>query len=425
MVALLQAMLSDRGDGNNDATYDVLFGISSTSTGATRGLENFENECKFGAAITASLLNLDSSDANALNNAEFISQFPTGWRYVIGPGESSLVDMMEEVAWALNGFFYFNSSGKLSFKPITAVGTFVTPSAALTESNILRMSPLESSDDESEIIHTFKIECNHDPITGKPETTINIQHPLTSETYRDSGQTLEVKRRGLYTNNGMVSIEEIAEKFNRVFARRQFGIRKYKVKLPWQYHTLVPGDIVSINHGALNNYSGGTLSSDNFEVASVGALDFNNGTFEIECHETWVAKPISPTVKVSSYSDGGGGGPFVFTLAASDKYTNDANPSDFFAVGWKIYLLDKSSSPTFSTKSAVLTISAKNSTSITTSAAPGFTPAAGDVIIQANYDDADNTTTNLKQSLAQRGYVFMADTGHLLGTANANADTWG
>lgn len=431
MVALLQVLLSDRGDGNNDATYDKLFGITSTSTGSTRALASFDEggEIRFGAAIPAALLNLDSSDTTALNHADNLADVPDGWRYVLGAGseEQNTLGMIEEVGWARGGFFFLNSSGKISFKKLSATGGFTTPVAALTTANILRMSPLDAVDDETEIVHTIKLMCNWDPVNGKFMTTVNVNHPMTAEIYREVGQEMKLERKGLVVGDGSDSIGLIAERLYRAYARRQHGIRKYKIQLPWQYHTLIPGDVVSVTHEALNAFNGSTLSAVYFEVAGVPSLNIGGGegTIEIEVHETTTVKPISPTARVASYSDGGGAGPFVFTLTTSDKYTGDTTPGDFFAAGWKIRLLDKSASPPFSTASAVLTIASKTSTTITTTAAPGFTPAAGDILVQARFDDADNTTNNTEQTLAQRGYAFMSDSDFRLGTSNTAADTWG
>jgi hypothetical protein len=54
----------------------------------------------------------------------------------------------------------------------------------------------------------------------------------------------------------------------------------------------------------------------------------------------------------------------------------------------------------------------------------GAAPAAGDIIVQAQYDDADNTTANAQQSIAQRGHAFQGDDNFRLGTADDTAHEW-
>ena len=65
------------------------------------------------------------------------------------------------------------------------------------------------------------------------------------------------------------------------------------------------------------------------------------------------------------------------------------------------------------------------SSTVTVTGVVGFTPAAGDILVQAQYDDADNTTTNAAQLVAQRGHVFGSDANWRLGASDVEADKWG
>ena len=72
----------------------------------------------------------------------------------------------------------------------------------------------------------------------------------------------------------------------------------------------------------------------------------------------------------------------------------------------------QSASPTFS-QYVDATVSSVSDTSITLVSMPtfalGHAVAAGDLVVQDTWDDADGTTGNAAQGLAQRGYVFGAD----------------
>lgn len=95
-------------------------------------------------------------------------------------------------------------------------------------------------------------------------------------------------------------------------------------------------------------------------------------------------------------------------------------PGRMFAIGWKVKILDKSASPPFSTASGVYTITAVTDTTITvTGAAPAFTPAAGDVVVQAAYDDATSTTASASFAAGQRDHLFLSDSNGRLGASDA------
>lgn len=196
------------------------------------------------------------------------------------------------------------------------------------------------------------------------------------------------------------------------------GLRKYRIKLPWRFHTIVPGDVVSVTHEALSDFAGSYLSGTKLEIVSSGSLDLRNGTVEFEAHETWTGKLISPTGKVSSWV----AGTKTITLAASAKYGGSTTPGNYFAAGWVVRVCDYSSSPRFSTVSSPHTISSVTATTIVLATSPSFTPAAGDIVMQASYTNATNTTTNSAQTLAQRGYAFMGGSTYRLGSEDA--DVW-
>jgi hypothetical protein len=434
MEAALKVLLSDKGDGDNDADWDVLYGRTSTSTASGGTYTSTDNdELRFGAAIPAALVDIATLEALAAEPG-------IGWHYVLGAdGEERLLSLLEEVAWQLQGFWYLNDDGKLSFKRMSGVFATTTIVAAITEDHILKDSSLKAVDDETEVVTGVKFECNYDFALKKARGFVNIHYRDTEETYRDVGRVLTVKRKGLLialpqeggdfvaSSPGVVGagLFELERRMDRVFYRAQNGIRKYSLSLPWRFHTLQPGDVVTVQHEGLKTFDGSTMATAmTCEVTSQGSINFSTGRVEFEVSETWNGKLISPTSKISTWA---GGTPNRANLAASSKYGDGATPQSYWAVGWKVYILDKSAAGgPFSTKSALLTITEIGATYIEVgTTVVGFTPAVNDIVIQANYDDADNATTNTANALAQRGYAFAGDANALLGTSDANADEWG
>jgi hypothetical protein len=436
MVAALKVLLSDRGDGNNNATYDKLYGRTSTGGGAGETLGAYEEEIRFGAAIPEALLDMTTLTSTELLTDPGIGEF----RYVLGAnGEEKLLDFLAEVAWHLQGFWFINSSGKLSFKRLSGVYAATTVAATFTEDTVLgirRETPYDAVDDETEVVTSIKLKCNWNPAKKGFDAEVNLIYPRTAETFRDIGQAVEFERKTCLVNAptaagslplGSVgaTVQEVQSALNRRFFRAQNGLRKYTLILPIAYHQLQPGDNVRVTRDGLKAFDGSSVSSMLLEIVKQGSIDLKTGLVRFEVVETWSSKPISPTGKVSSIS---GAGPYTVTLATNTKYGGGTTPARYFAAGWKVKFLDQSVSPPFSTESGTMTISSITSdTVLVMTGTIGFTVAAGDILVQAAYATGNDTTTNAAQTLAQHGYSFQGTTGFALGTGTppAQADEWG
>lgn len=436
MTALLRVLLSDRGDGDNSATYDVLHGVTASGTGGGDALSAYETERRMGAAIPSAMLNLSTS-GDGLLNPSVLNEATSGFAYVLGhDGEESLLELMRDVAIHHQGFFYNNNEGKLSFKRLAGTYPSTTVDAALTETNVLRISSLVSVNDETEVVHTIGVDCNYDPGNSKFLGKVNVRYARTHELYKDSGRELIVKCRAFMVQEPQLSLPlyayaygvapttlaDLISRFNRQFYRRQSGVRKVKVSVPWRYSTLVPGSVVTLTHSGYDALNGSAFTGEKMLVTAVDKLDIATGVVDLQLEEVWTGKPVCPAGRVSSWS---GGPPQVATLTSSSKYGGGAIPGDYFAVGDKVRIFDYSASPPFSTASAVLTVSAKTSTTVTVTGVVGFTPAAGDVLVYAQYDDADNTADNVAESISQREHAFLSDAGWTLGTSVVSFDFYG
>lgn len=429
MVAALQVLLSDRGDGNNHATYDVLYGRTTTGTGAGAGIADGEQEVRFGAAIPPDLL-----DMTTLTETSLLNDPGIGFSLVLGgDGPMSLLEVLENVAFQLKGYWYENSDGKLSFARMSGVfPTTAAAAATLTESNILReKGTLRSTNDETEVIHTFQVECNYD-YSNRRFDKVNIVYQAAIERFRGVGKTLKVKYKGLIVNlpeqSGDMVLESVGQlpagvsaifaHCDRWFYRTQNGLRKYVLAVAMRYYALRAGQRATLTHSLLTAFDGSTVNAMSTEIVKISKVDTQKGRITLEVSETWSGRIISPTGKISSWP--GGVSPYTITFATSTKYGGGTTPGRMFAIGWKVKILDKSASPPFSTASGVYTITGVTDTTITvTGAAPAFTPAAGDVVVQADYDNATSTVASASYAAGQRDHLFLSDANGRLGASDA------
>ncbi len=427
---LLKVLLSDKGDGTNSSDYDVLYGKTTTGSGTGDVVGAYETEKRFGAALTTDLVDMATLAAEPL-----LRKTCPGWVYWLGSrSETNLRDLLEEVAWAAGVIFFINDSGKLSCKPLSAVGVLTPRTFAITDENVLPATSFNIVDDETEVVHSIEIKCNMDPVSGDYRGTVNIRDVKTYETYRDAAKTLKLERAGLMIAAPAQNAEQMSvltsmlpgtmgdavNRFSRNVYRRQNGIIKVILTVDMATGVMLsPGDIGTITHPNLKAFDGGSLNGAVMEVASVGSISMDGQGVEVTLWSTYAVKPLSPTCKVASYAAG------VITLTVSDKYGSGATPSSYYAVGWKVQLLDYSAAPPFSAASPVLTVTNVSGATVTVTGMGAFAPAAGDILVQATYDSATSTVASVALASGQQSHTFQADTGFLLGTANAAADVYG
>jgi len=417
-------VITSTGSGSN-GSYDVLFGVDGTTANSGTVSDGTE-ERRFGAAISDDLVDVAGLEAYKTESAE-------GWSYWLGAsGQENLRDFLEEVAWALQGYWCVRD-GKLTFRKLSGI-TGATPIAAtILAKHIERDGDFKAIDDEREAVHSMSVKCNLDPVTGTLMGEVNIRDMAQYETFRDVAQVSEVERRGLTVvapqrgilpesqQYGAAHYAGLVARFDKMLHRRMRGLRKYELTVPFRFHTLEPGDVVSGTTEALPDFAGGSLDSQALEVVSTSGFSLADGKVTLTCWDTWRTRPISVSGNVASWSVGP---PQVATLTTSHRFGGGTTPGRQFAVGWKVRILDKSATPPFSTASAVLTVSAVADATVTVTGVVGFTPANGDILVQANYDNADNTTENTA-GYAQRDYAFEAEFGLRLGTADDAAHEWG
>ena len=422
----LRVMLSTTGQGDNSATYDDLWGNGSSGSSAVVTAGSYER--RFGAAISVDLVDVASFVAFGDVGGE-------GFCYWLGAsGQENLRDFLEDVCRQC-GAYLAVIDGRFTMVQMTGVGEYTTIAATLSDEDgtIGTDTALDALDDESEAIHTVSIQCNVDPLDGELKGTINIRDQRTYETLRDSAPAEEVTMRGLVVsrpergyapaNYSIIpaDLSALVARTNKILWRRQNGLRKYKLTVPFKFITLKPGDVVRVTCAALRAFDGGSLENQPLEVTGTSGFDLADPSrIVLEVSDTWASKPTSPTAKVASWN----AGTATATLTTSHRFGGAAAPARQFALGWKVRFLVATATPPFSVASNVATVSAITDATITLTGALGLTPAAADLLVQANYDNADNTTENTS-GLAQRDHAFAADGNGRLGASDANADEWG
>lgn len=433
MRMLLQILISKSGESSS--TYDTLFGHSDLATASGFAVENDESEMRFGAGIPTALIDVTTLESIALENIP-------GWKYALGAGgQEDLLDIMEMVAYDHGGIFITDDSGRLSFQRSGGVhSSSPAPTYTITDDDHGEDAPLISIDDESTIAPVVTIQCNWDPVNKRFNGEVENVYEQQYLVYRDTNARVKTASRGLYAQlpgqnlsaltHGFitqgVTQDAVRSTLDRTFARTCLGTRRYTLWIPGRFFGIRAGMHVRVTFKHLIDFAGSTVSAMDCEVISAQPKPYENG-IEIEVQEMWSAKQIAPTAQIAAA--GWNAGTKTATLNIASKFTPAAYltlPEYFFAAGWKCYILDWSATPHYSVKSEVMTIQSIGANTITFTAAPAsLTPAEGDLIKMAGYDDATSTATNQAQVLAQHGYAFMADSGGMLGAALDDADTWG
>ncbi len=423
---ILRVLLSEKGDGYVDSNYDNLIG-ETISGGLTSPLTYGVQERRFGAGLPLELVDVD-----AFEDPAFSARTMDGWCYWLGSGgPENLRDFLEEAAWAARGYICIRN-GKISIKPITGISAVGGTDDSATDSELIRNDGnADSIDDESEIVNQVDIKCNLDVPSDQLIGAVTLKDMRLWDTYKDTAKPISLERRGLVVDDprtGLVpgsqpwgipaSINTLTQRMDRILARRMRGVRKYTLTLPFKYHLLQPGDTITVTSVTLPDFAGGTLSAQALEIVSTGGIDFERGLVTFQAYDTWSTYAISPTSVVDSWLVA------TATLETSHRYGGGTTPgTSLWGVGWKVRILDASSLPPFSTKSGALVISGTTATTVTFTGVVGFTPAAGDLLIQDTYDTSDNTTE--VDGADQRDHVFLADDNGRIGSGNVVAYTYG
>jgi len=257
------------------------------------------------------------------------------------------------------------------------------------------------------LINEVKFSYDHD---GSDYQTIDYHVDASSMTNRGPGKKqIEIESKGLHSSISARSIpvaqitDIVAGRARAIFARYAKPPVQIDCECFFDQWLSEAGDIVELTHEDLPDMEAGTLGYTNRRMEILNRrVDWIKGRVNVTLLDTGFDQGtyavISPTMTVTAGTDGEN---FTVSTADAAKYANLTAP--------EVVLYD---SKMRARAAHVTLLTVNTSTGACTCDALGVTPAAGDVIAFANYDDA---TTE------QQLFGYIADSSNDLGTANDDA----
>lgn len=368
-LAALQVLLSQLGDGTNDATHDALIGIAPTGGDGTQARK------LTGAGIPASYIDTASW--------EDASRGEVG-RFVIDESMSALDFLWREILWRLGGFVFINGEGKIAFKRYDP-GTVDSSLDVYTETD-LASTDIHVVDDEKEVIGGAEIECNWDPADRKYKHKTTLVFAETQEIYGTKANFLKLSSRSLRIGgvdpanlaSNPVSEAILTSLFLRQHARTRLGLVRIRVAFKWRHHLrLFVGYRFKLTLATPPNGEGTVgFTSTICEVVSL-APENNTGRVVVECEVMPTGKIVAPALKVVAISG------LQIIGDSGDKLAPMpvGIQAPLFPVGSEVRIFDASSTPPFSVSEVQRVTACGNVATVTVNALPSsFTLAAGDVL---------------------------------------------
>jgi len=390
----LKLMCSNLGDETVNA-YDLLPGEAETSSAEA---------IRAGAGLST-----DDVDVTSWEDAWGRGLGSRGYLLGAEPNPPSLVGFLKQyICPMLQGYAHVaDNTGKLTFKPYQPATTSTATTLTITNDNMLWGGD-NFVDDEGSALSRIVCKAGYNYLTGEYSGT-HIAHFVENQRlYGDTSSTLEI------ATPLMVDYEEEARGlFDLYFGRWGDGAQRFNVKVPWSGHLVRVGDAVTYTNSRIPNGESSTLGVSSLvcEVVSVG-VDFDAGTVSLELVRRPTCKLIAPTALLGSNVAGN-------QWNVSALYSDASTLATEWAVGWKVRFIT-AAGVVHETDNAYATISAVTTTTMTFTDPPSDI-AQDDIIIFADYDDADSTATNTESSADQRDHAFL-DTGYNPSTA---AHRWG
>lgn len=412
-VALL-LMLSDRGDGSNNATYDQLPGrVPTTDDGTT--------PARTGAALPTAWV--DVATWESLRGVA-----PLIVVYMDEP--RSLIDILvEDISPLLGGYVYVTSDGKISFqrwRSSVPLGALVDSGDVVDADKSNVSLDLQTVEDESQVISSAVWQVNYDPVEKVHLRRIRVTWSDQVPIYGDELAQLELSSRSIWVggsaDNALISPPfgnelQVVIKLDRIYARTRDGVRTVHLSVPWSLsENFVPGYLFALTSTRLIDHEGGTSqTSQQYEVTSAEP-DYGAGTVRVVAEQVPKGYIVAPSAIVASIAS------TTITLDTTGEEANlfDVNPGRDFPEGATVRIYDASASPPFSV-SETETISSVADDTITLGAAPGtFTVTAGDLVVLEYSADTGNTNA---AGADVRDHVFMTDDAGNLDTSD-DGTTW-
>jgi hypothetical protein len=329
------------------------------------------------------------------------------WSYVID-GEASVAEFLFEFCLHCNCIAYVTRDGKLSVRGITSAAN----DAVVTVNEDMLLSTVSTEHDEDVIKPLVSIQCNYDPITGDfAAGAVNIFDGELSDRYPGEGDSLllasksivvEGYPRGNLRQRSGAGHQSIARPTMTITALQQLlrpimvaqGRGRTFVSSRWHL------DVLRLDLGDLVNLDVPTVNMEGGDVSQLARVVGLGPFWDEACVEATfelVDRPfvIAPAGVVASAVDE------VLTLELDTLEADDpARPGRMFADGSAVILFDVS---TGAIEDHI--VASHTDTTVTLAAAPGFTPAAGDLLLAGRQGDADDSLLN-DDGFSARDYIY-------------------
>ncbi len=385
---VLELLLSRLGDGENDATYDVLPGRLREAYG--------REEWRFGAGLRPEDVDIPAFEA-------LFGAGPT-WTILLEE-ELTVGDLLSEMCQATETYWRVSSAGQLTVRRLRdkADSSAMSPAlAALNDDHLLDGDEESLVTEPRTVVTGVSIDLNWEPLSGRFLTRVEaIDHELAALFTDEVGGRLELSSKALSVFDGALRTADAPYTMRRaspmatadlllMLRRRMLASARARafasMRFAWAAALVEPGDFVRVTNPRVPSLEGGALSATPCLVLGK-QLDLDQAQVMLSLQIVDRAFQVAPCGVVLSWNAG------LLRAQLNDPDITGASPGDSFAAGWTIEIVDVSATPN---TVETLTIASVTSSSITFTGAPSFTPAFGDLILP---------TAQAGQAAAVSGYA--------------------
>lgn len=328
--ALLDVLASDLGDGDNDATYDVLPGYDSGTFDRVYW--------RLGAGIPGSRIDQDAFKASTSHPFSYTVDMQT-----------AVADLLGEYCLFADAWWGSNSEGQLTLGSLAPT----RPSSPRTITNIItKDGPPTVRFDESGVYPFMALSTNWSPFDQEYRSTLNLvdygllaKYPQRQDVRKVSLKGLQCRdiaeigpQRWIAAEN--YSIADIESWSHRIM--RSEGIGRVFVSFTMQFdgelHQV--GDLVLLDNpsfDALPNFEGGQGFSNRYARIVSKRPNRTAGTFSFEVHVLERLLFVASSAVIASASGD------TLTLRTTGPEVRTTSPQNDFAVGDFVLVVDKSS----------------------------------------------------------------------------------
>lgn len=359
--SILKLLLSELGAGAN-STWDMLPGRHSS-------LLDFP-PWYFGARLLESDVDIQSFIDCADGRR---------WSYCITK-ETTLDKVLADFCFICECYWLVSNDGKLTVRKLQ--GERLAAPHDFNASNIKRATHPSVQLDESVIVATCEVKCNHSPFDDEFTSTMIVNDQLAMQRYRSNLEKQELENKAIFVKDlvakdvARLNVQHVQSNEYTPLMRRiqiQDGRGRATVRLSTALDTLslCIGDNATITYDLPSFDNQETLNGALVRIIEQ-RIDVNQNRIDYVLQLLDDASAVAPVGVLAS------GTTTVLTFSTTDP-SGDATPATAFAIGWSVNVYDVSGGAV-----ATRTITALTSTTITLNTALAFTPAAGDYVTLAS-----------------------------------------